>query len=118
MALSPEVRKVEGNAEWIRAHMAGLCCAALGLIAVGVACLLCFGGDDVTRIPDVRVTTPLLIGTLIAAVASFARREGVYALPIAGIALASAAMVLGWAIVVGVIVAVTAAIILVMQELM
>jgi len=118
MALRPEARKPAGANDWIRGHAAGLICATLGLVAVTVASLLYFGGDDVTRIPDVRVTTPLLVATLIAAITSFARREGVHALPIAGIALAAAAMVLGWAIVVGIIAVVTTAIILVMQELM
>lgn len=118
MALSPEAKRPDGAGQWMRAHAAGLACAGLGLVAVAVASLLYFGGDDVTRIPDVRVTTPLLVASLVAAIASFARREGTYALAISGTALAAAAMVLGWAIVVGIIAVITAAIILVMQELM
>ena len=121
MSLKRETREPENKsaAAWIRGHAAGLICAALGLIAVAAASLLYFGGDDdVTRIPDVRFTTPFLVASLAAAIVSFARREGVYALAIGGIALAGAAMVLGWAIVVGIIAVVTAVVILVMQELM
>jgi hypothetical protein len=119
MPLSPEARKPSGPADWMRGHAAGLAAAVLGLAAVAVASLLYFGDDDqVTRIPDVRVTTPFLIATIVAALVSVVRREGMWALPIAGISLSAAAMVLGWAIVVGIIAVVTAAIILVMQELM
>lgn len=118
MALSPEARRPQGAVDWIRAHLAGLACSTLGVLSVAIAALLCYGGEEVTRIPDVRVTTPFLVAALVAAIASFVRREGVLALPIAGIALAASAMVLGWAIVVGVIAIVTVTVILIMQELM
>ena len=71
-----------------------------------------------TRIPDARVTTPFLVAALVAALIALIRREGAYALPVAGVALAGAAMVMGWAVVVGVIAVATAVIILMMQELM
>lgn len=102
---------------WLRAHLAGSIACALGLVAVGVAAVLLFGGgdDDVTKIPDYRFTTPLLIVTLGAAITSFVRREGAYALPLIGMGLAACAMVLGWALVLAVIAAITTAVILLMS---
>jgi len=104
---------------WLRAHALGLACVAVGLIAVAVASVLYFGGGgDAPRIPDVRLTMPFLVVALGLAVAAVVRREGAWALPLAGIGLAACAMVLGWAVVVGVIAGITAVIILVLSWLM
>jgi peptidoglycan/LPS O-acetylase OafA/YrhL len=116
--LQREAGEPEQPSGWALRHAAGLVCAVLGLAAIAVASILCFGGDEIQRIPDVRVSMPFLVGVLAAAIVSLVRREGAYALPIGGVALAGAAMVLGWALVVGVIAVITAVIILVMQELM
>lgn len=119
MSLHPEaVPPVPGWRRWIGAHAAGLTALALGLIAVGVAAILAFGGDQVDRIPDPRVTGPLLVLTLAATVAAFVRREGTYALALTGVGAAGCAMVLGWAMVVAVIAAVTAVIIVILSEIL
>jgi hypothetical protein len=120
MAALERQAAVPSKPPWVRTHLAGLIACGLGLAAVGVAALLLFGtgDDDVTKIPDYRFTTPLLIATLAAAITSLVRREGAYALPLIGVGLAACAMVLGWALVLAVIAAITTAVILVMSCLM
>jgi hypothetical protein len=104
---------------WLKAHATGLACVVIGLVAVAVASALYFGGGgDQPRIPDFRVTTPFLVVALALAIASVVRREGAWALPVFGVGLAACAMVLGWAIVVGVIAGVTAVIILLLSWIM
>ncbi|HTM20412.1 MAG TPA: hypothetical protein VL172_07895, partial [Kofleriaceae bacterium] len=104
---------------WVKAHAAGLLCVLVGLIGVAVASGLYFGGGgDAPRIPDFRLTTPALILALALAVAAVVRRERAWALPIAGVGLAGAAMVLGWAIVVGVIVLITIFVIILLSKMM
>jgi hypothetical protein len=68
--------------------------------------------------PDVRITAPFLVLACAAAVVSLVRRERAHALPIAGVALAAAAMVLGWVIVVGIIALVSALIIVILHQVM
>jgi hypothetical protein len=105
--------------EWLGAHAAGLVCVAVGLTAVAIGSLgYLVAGDEIARIPDVRVTAPLLVGACAAAVVSLVRREGVYALSVCGVGLAGAAMVLGWVIVVGIIALVSALVILLLHQLM
>jgi hypothetical protein len=83
-----------------------------------VAGLLAFGGAEVDRVPDPRFTAPLLVLTLCAAVAAFVRREGAYVLPLTGAGCAACAMVLGWALVVAVVAAVTAVTIIILSEIL
>lgn len=119
MSLHPEaVPPVPGWRRWVAAHAAGLIALALGLVAVGVGAVLAFGGDQVDRIPDPRFTAPLLGLTLAAAVAAFVRREGTYVLALTGAGAAACAMVLGWALVVAVVAAVTAVIIVILSEIL
>ena len=104
---------------WLKKHVFGLACVGLGLIAVAVASALYFGGGgDQPRIPDFRITTPFLVVCAGLAIASAVRRERAWALPVGGVGLAACAMVLGWAIVIGVIVLITAVIILIMSKMM
>ncbi len=118
MALRREASEPTTPATWIKQHAAGLTCAALGLVAIAVAAVLCFGGETTIRIPDVRVTAPLLVATCAAAVVALVRREGTYPLLLCGVTLAGAAMVLGWAVVVAVIALCAAIVIAVMHHVM
>ena len=68
--------------------------------------------------PDWRLTVPFFAATVVAAVVSFARREGVPALPLLGVGLAAATLVLGWFVVTAIVVAVTALLILIMSAVM
>ena len=56
--------------------------------------------------------------TFVAATASLARREKAYALWIVGLALAAAALVLGWFLMVAVVVAVAAILMLILHTVM
>ena len=110
---------VPGRFRWARAHPAGLIAFAIGLAALAITAAVHLGsGDEFTKIPDSRLTIPLLVMTVIAGVTTFVRREGAYALPIAGIALAVAATILGWALIIGTVAAVAALIILILSEFM
>jgi len=66
--------------------------------------------------PDWRVTVPLLAAAAIAAAVSGVRREGHYGLAVAGVALASAALALGWVLVLAMVASVTLVVIYVMSE--
>ncbi len=104
---------------WARSHAAGLLAFALGLAALVVTALVHLSGDgEITKIPDVRMTIPFLASAIIAVVVAFVRREGAYPLPIAGLALALAAVVLGWALILGAIAIVTVIAILILSEIM
>lgn len=119
MPLSPEtVAPTAGWRGWLAGHAAGVVAAGLGLVALLAAALLAFGGAEVDRIPDPRVTGPLLGLTLAAAAVALGRREGTYVLPLGGAGCALCAMVLGWAVVVAVIAAATAVIIVILSELL
>lgn len=68
--------------------------------------------------PDWRVSVPGFAATLVASLASLARREKAYALWITGLALAAAALVLGWFLMVAVVVAVAAILMLILHSVM
>lgn len=105
---------------WMRRHVAGLACFALGIAAVAVTALVHLGGepDALAKIPDVRVTTPFLVLALVAAVAAFVRREGAYALPLAGVVLSAVSMILGWALVIAAVAVAAGIAILILSEMM
>lgn len=118
MTLQPSTT-VPTRSHWMRSHAAGLAAFVIGLAALAITAAIHLGsGDELTKIPDARLTIPLLITTVIAAVTAFVRREGAYALPFAGLALAVAATVLGWALLIGAVAAVAALIIVILSEFM
>lgn len=117
MKLERQTRAVTRS--WVRHHVAGLACCGLGLLAIGLAAWLHLGGGgSLTEIPDVRITMPFLVLALGAGIAAFVRREGAYVLPVSGMGLAAAAMVLGWALVLAVVVGITLIAILILSEMM
>lgn len=119
MALHREAGEPATVMDWVRKHGAGLVCVALGSIAIVIGSLgYLAAGEEIARIPDVRLTAPLLVAACAAAVASLVRREGAYALPVSGVAMAGAAMVLGWVIVVGIIALAAALVMVLLHQLM
>lgn len=68
--------------------------------------------------PDWRISVPGFAVTFIASLASLARREKGYALWITGLALAAAALVLGWFLMIAVVVAVAAILMLILHSVM
>ncbi|HUS32572.1 MAG TPA: hypothetical protein VMZ53_28920 [Kofleriaceae bacterium] len=88
---------------------------ALGVVAFAVCAI---SQQDIWATPDWRVSVPGLAVTSIAAIASVARREKSHALWIVGVALAAAATVLGWFLMVAIVIAVAAVLILILHSVM
>jgi hypothetical protein len=86
--------------------MWGIGAASIGGIAILVAFFLQFGSERaITKVPDLRITIPMLVVAVALGVMSFVKRERLRALPIAGVALAVSACVLGWLIIVAAVAA-------------
>ena len=123
--MKPEPKTLEraaslsSKSSWVRLHAAGLVAFLVGLTALSVTALVHFGGEgELTKIPDIRLTIPFLVTAVISAVTAFVRREGAYALPVAGLALACSAVVLGWALVLAAVAGVALLTILILSEMM
>jgi hypothetical protein len=102
---------------WPLRYLAGIICFALGVASVSIAAALVVRHHHLfDQIPDWRVTVPLWAAAAVAAAVSGVRREGNYGLAVAGVATASAALALGWVLVLAMIAAVTLVIIYVMSE--
>jgi hypothetical protein len=100
---------------WFAQHAVGLATLALGVIAFVVVTAQ---QEQVWAQPDWRITVPFLVATVALGVVSLARREGATYLPLLGIGLAAAATVLGFAIIFGAIVLVTALIVVILSGVM
>ena len=100
---------------WFAAHAAGLIALALGVIGFLVTSL---SQEKFWTTPSWKLTVPFLVVTAAAAAVSIARKERALALPLLGVGLAAAAMVLGWFLIMGIVVGVTALIILVLSAVM
>jgi hypothetical protein len=112
--LKPEARPGP-DPNWFKNHAIGLVTLLLGLVAFTVVAAT---QDEFWAQPDWRMTVPFLVVTLAAGVVSMARKEGAYYLPLLGIGLAGAAMVLGFFVVFAIIIAVTALVILILSGIM
>jgi hypothetical protein len=111
--LEPAVRP----RRWPPRYLAGLVCFVLGLVSVSFAAAVVLRNHSLFgAMPDWRVTVPLWATAAIAAAASRLRREGNYGLVVAGVALASAALALGWVLVLAMVASVTLLVIYVMSE--
>jgi hypothetical protein len=100
---------------WLLAHAAGAIALAIGVVGFAVIALT---QDPMWAVPDWRHTVPLVVAATLAAGVSFGRREGAIALPLAGVGLTVAAMVLGWFLLTLIVVAATAAVILILSQVM
>jgi hypothetical protein len=113
--LEPAARPIR---RWPPRTVAGLACFALGLLSVTIAAVLVLRhGSLFEEMPDWRVTVPLWVAAVAAAAASCVRREGTYGLAAGGVALASAALALGWVLALAVVATVTLIVIYVMSAL-
>ena len=100
---------------WLGAHAFGLAALAIGVIGFLVVALT---AKPLWATPDWRLSVPFLIATVVAAAASLIRRERAVALPLLGVALAAAAVVLGWFLVTAIVVGVTTLVILILSHAM
>jgi hypothetical protein len=112
---STTVAAPEPAAQWLARHATGLAALVVGAVGFVVTFMV---QDPLWSSPDHRLTVPFFGLALVLAVVSVARREGTLVLPIAGVALAALAMVLGWFLVMAMIVAVAAIVILIMSMVM
>jgi hypothetical protein len=117
--LKPSAQVSPPQGPLLARHAAGLVCIAVGLISLLIAVYLQFRiKQEITNIPDLRVTLPLLAVTIGAGVFAFIRREPMRVIPVAGIAMATSAVFVGWLIVVGIVAVVAAIIIAVLHQLL
>ena len=105
----------EPAAQWLARNATGLAALIVGAVGFVVTFMV---QDPMWSMPDHRLTVPFFGLALVLAVVSVARREGTLVLPVAGVALAALAMVLGWFLVMALIVAVAAIVILIMSMVM
>jgi len=98
---------------WIGAHAAGLVALVLGVTGFLVVSLT---APRLFETPDWRLSVPFLVATTIAAVISIVRRERAIALPLLGVGLAAAAVVLGWFLLTAIVVAITTIVILALSH--
>ena len=116
-SLEPAARPPQPSRWWIH-HAAGAACFALGVVSIAIASVLQMRQDALfEHIPDPRVTIPLWVAAVLACTASVLRREGNYGLVVAGVALASAALALGWVLVLAAVAAAALIVIYVLSEL-
>jgi hypothetical protein len=78
---------------WILAHAAGLVALLLGTVSFIVVTV---SQREFWSQPNWRLTIPFFVVTLVATVVAFVRKEKTYALPLLGLGLAAATLVLGW----------------------
>jgi hypothetical protein len=98
---------------WFQHHAIGLITLLIGVTGFVIVAV---NQDQFWDQPDWRMTVPFLVASIAGAVVSIARREGAVAIPLLGVGAAAAAMVLGFVIVFGVVLACTALVILVMSK--
>lgn len=100
---------------WLAAHAIGLATLVLGVVGFLVTSLT---QEKFWATPSWKLTVPFVVLTVVGAVLSIARRERTLALPLLGVGLAAAAMVLGWFLIMGIVIVATALVILVLSAVM
>ena len=100
---------------WAIRHLAGLIAlgiGGLGLLVVGLV------QDPFWATSDWRISTPFLVAATIAAAISLIRREGAWALPLCGVALALATLFLGGFLITAIVVLATVLVIIILHAVM
>src|SRR5262249_20765821 len=101
---------------WLARRPAGVLSAALGLVTFVVVAV---AQPKLWSTPDWRLSVPGLAATAIAALSSLARREHpAYPLWLLGLGLATAALVLGWFLMLAIVIGATVVLILILHALM
>lgn len=100
---------------WALQHLAGL--IALGLGGLGFI-VVSLSQDRLWATPDWRIAVPFLAASIIAAGASIARREGMWALPLVGVGLAASSLVLGYFLITAIVIAATVVVIVILHAVM
>ncbi len=104
------------TSSWLAQRKAALAAGVLGLVSFIVAAI---AQGQVWATPDWRVSVPGFVLTAIAAAVSLARREpDGYWLWAIGLALAAAAIVLGWFLMIAIVIGAAAVLILILHAVM
>lgn len=102
-------------ARWLLDHAAGLSALLLGALAFIVVTVR---QRELWSQPDFRLTVPFFVATLVATAIAFARKEKSYALPLLGLGLAAATLVLGWFFLVAAVIVATGLVILAISHVL
>lgn len=100
---------------WFQRHVMGLIALAIGVIGFTVVAL---SQDELWSQPDWKLSVPFFVASVATGAVSLVRREGAIPLPLLGIGLAAAAMVLGWFLVFGIVIGLTVLVILILSQVM
>jgi len=100
---------------WLAQHVAGTSALVLGVLSFVVVAVT---QDRLWSTPDWRISVPGFALAELAALASFARREKTYALALAGLGFAGAALVLGWFLMLALVIGATVVVILILHAVM
>jgi len=103
------------NRAWVKEHVAATVALALGILSFAVVAI---AQHSIWDTPDWRISVPGFVATLVAAVASFARREKAWLVCLAGVGLAGAALVLGWFLLLAVVIGATLIVMLIVHAVM
>lgn len=116
MALEKPAHLQPQPRSWIGSRKAAAAALALGALAFVVAAV---AHGQLSSTPDWRVTVPGFVATAAAAAISLARREPQgYRLWAIGLALAAAALVLGWFLTLAIVIGAAAVVILILHAVM
>jgi hypothetical protein len=100
---------------WMQRRAAALAALALGSLTFIVVAV---SNHPIFSAPDARLSIPGFAATVIAAIFSLTRREHAYPFWLAGLGLATAALVLGWVMVLAIVVSATAVVIAILHVVM
>jgi hypothetical protein len=114
MELKPETR-AGPVPNFFAAHAVGLVALLIGVVGFSV---VAFTQEKLWMQPDLHVALPFFIAAIAAGVVSLARKEGALYLPLLGVGLAGAAMVLGFVIIFGAVVLATLIVIVILHGVM
>jgi hypothetical protein len=100
---------------WLLDHAAGLTSLVVGAVAFLVVTI---SQREFWAQPSWRLTVPFFVVTLAVTAVAFVRKEKSYALPLLGLGLAAATLVLGWFFLIAAVVFATGLAILVLNHAM
>lgn len=112
---SPPLQPARAPRQWVAQHGYGLAALVVGALAFATVALT---QERLWTNGDLRIALPFFAVTVALAATALAKREGARALPMLGLGLAAAAVVMGWVLLTLVVVVATIAVIVVMSQVL